>query len=187
MDLLLVVDVEATCGPPGAQLDRRVREVIELGVVAVDGHSGLCLGEWSALVRPCLRPILSDYCVALTGISQVDVEGAEPFAAVWARLATWDLLQQANGITLCAWGGFDRQILLRECKRGDLPWLLGRGHVDLRKAFSRWRRRRWESLGLKVAANMVGLSHAGGHRALPDARTAAALLPWCLPGRAYSV
>ena len=183
----MVVDVEATCGPPGAQLDRREREVIELGFVAVDGESGRCLGEWSALVRPMLRPKLSDYCVALTGISQVEVDAAASFAEVWAQLAEWEPMRMASEPTLCAWGGFDRRVLVRECKRAKLPWLLGRHHVDLRKAFARRRKRRWESPGLRRAADLVGLAHPGGHRALPDARTAAALLPWCLPGRVYSV
>jgi len=182
----MVVDVEATCGPPDAQIDRREREVIELGVVAVDADSGAVLGEWSSLVRPLLRPALSAYCTELTGIRQADVDGAGVFSDTWARLGAWEFLNNGRSRTFCAWGGFDRRILARECRRHGLPWLLGRQHIDLRKAFSRTRRRRWESHGLRAAAELVGLAHLGGHRALPDARTAAALLPWCLPGRSFS-
>ena len=184
--VLLVADVEATCGPPGQQLDRRVREVIELGVVAVDGDSGEVLGEWSSLVRPVLRPVLSDFCTQLTGIQQHDVDGAPVFAEMWTLLQAWPCLRGPGASTFCAWGGFDRRILARECRRSGLPWLLGRQHLDLRKAFSRVRKRRWESLGLRAAASRAGVEPEGAHRALADARTAASLLPWCVPGRAFS-
>eukprot|EP00729_Bicosta_minor_P011493 gene11493-4055_t len=47
------------------------------------------LGEFQRYVRPTHNPVLSPFCTRLTGITQADVDGAEPFPVVFAAMLAW--------------------------------------------------------------------------------------------------
>ncbi len=81
----VVLDFEATCddnSPPVPQ------EVIELPSVLLDGDLAV-LASFESFVRPVHNPTLSDFCRELTGITQADVDAADPFPEVLARHSAW--------------------------------------------------------------------------------------------------
>lgn len=82
--MILVIDLEATCddadGLPASDM-----EIIEIGAVWATVE-GSVLDTFQALVRPVVRPQLTPFCRQLTNIQQADVDGAEWFPAVAARL-----------------------------------------------------------------------------------------------------
>jgi inhibitor of KinA sporulation pathway (predicted exonuclease) len=115
-DIIVVIDVEATCDTGEETFPH---EIIELPAVAVERetgvvvgdptlsrtaalsppstrlidtctfiHSHLCiqLGEFQSYVRPVYNPLLSAFCTDLTGIVQADVETAPLFPAAMERL-----------------------------------------------------------------------------------------------------
>ncbi len=96
---VLVIDLEATCddadGLPASDM-----EIIEIGAVWATAE-GTVLDTFQALVRPVVRPQLTPFCRQLTNIQQADVDGAELFPAVAARLASFAQRHQAPGAT---WG-----------------------------------------------------------------------------------
>jgi len=81
----LVVEVKGTSDDPPPE---DPPEVIELALVAVDAQSGQVIGDFQRFVRPEANPELSPHCVALTGISQAQIDESELFE---------DVLEEANG------------------------------------------------------------------------------------------
>lgn len=64
-DYLLVLDFEATCWNNN---DRgRKNEVIEFSVVMYDVNEGRIIDEFQQYVQPSEFPILSEFCIELTG------------------------------------------------------------------------------------------------------------------------
>ncbi|KAI9499028.1 hypothetical protein BDB00DRAFT_783628 [Zychaea mexicana] len=68
-DYYLFFDVEATCEEGGSF--EYPNEIIEFPIVLVDGRTFEIVDEFRSYVKPGTNPILSDYCIKLTGIDQV--------------------------------------------------------------------------------------------------------------------
>lgn len=174
---ILVIDLEATCDEcdfPGEDM-----EIIEIGAVWAS-TDGVVLDEFQALVRPIVRPELTTFCQKLTGITQRDVDLADSFAIVAARLNEFSKLHSTESSTWGSWGQFDAKQLLRDCERHGIPHPLPSfEHINLKRQFAN--RRKIKEVGMARALAMVGFELAGSHhRGLDDARNIAKLLPWVL-------
>ena len=123
--------------------------------------------------------MLTPFCKQLTGIQQSDVDGAEPFPAAAAKLASFSQRYPSSSAVWGSWGQFDANQLARECDRNDIQHpLAGFGHVNLKRRFAK--ARKIKEVGMARALQMVGLELDGSHhRGLDDARNIAKLLPWC--------
>ncbi|KAG0053690.1 hypothetical protein BGZ83_000574 [Gryganskiella cystojenkinii] len=86
-DYYLCFDVEATC-ETGFSFEFP-NEVIEFPVVLLDGSTLEVVDEFQTYVRPTHRPILSDFCVELTGIRQETVDAAPTFAEMLVEFEEW--------------------------------------------------------------------------------------------------
>jgi inhibitor of KinA sporulation pathway (predicted exonuclease) len=66
------------------------REVVQIAAQIIDLETGLVLDSFSCLVKPSINPVLSDYFINLTGITQtqVDVEGVS-FYDAYTSFDTW--------------------------------------------------------------------------------------------------
>ena len=177
-DHFLVVDLEATCDE-GA-IPRSERETIEIGAVLVDVESLEIVKQFQGFVKPVRHPELTPYCVDLTGITQAEVDQAEPFAVVFDRFLN-EMVRDRNTLFV-SWGGFDLRQLSRDCAfhglvnpiedRLDLSFTFTE-HAGLRRRPS-----------MRDAMSLVSLPVEGTlHRGIDDARNLARLLPWCI-GRA---
>lgn len=173
---VLVIDLEATCddadGLPASDM-----EIIEIGAVWATAE-GTVLDTFQALVRPVVRPQLTPFCRQLTNIQQADVDDAELFPAVAARLASFAQRHQQPGATWGSWGQFDAKQLARDCERhGIQNPLAAFEHVNLKRRFAK--ARKIKEVGMARALQMVGLPLDGSHhRGLDDARNIAKLLAW---------
>lgn len=81
---IVLMDTEQTCWEgswerrqAGAPLDTDLREVIQIGAVTVDAGDFRVLSQFEHVVRPRVNPVLTEFCVALTGVTQgrIDAEG----------------------------------------------------------------------------------------------------------------
>jgi DNA polymerase-3 subunit epsilon len=156
----VVVDVETTGGrPPG---DR----VTEIGAVRV--RAGRMETEWSSLVNPG-RPIPS-FVSRLTGIHDVTVAAAPPFAAV-----AESFLEFLGGAVFVAHNArFDWRFVNAELLRASGGLLTNARLCTVRLArrlLPHVRRRNLDAL-----AWLFGVEIPGRHRALPDARATARIL-----------
>ncbi|KAJ3417580.1 3'-5' exoribonuclease 1 [Chytridiales sp. JEL 0842] len=85
-DYYCVFDVEATCEENNRTFQH---EIIEFPVVLIDGRTQQVIDEFRRFVRPTRNPILSDFCMGLTGIQQQDVDDADTFPKVIEEFEDW--------------------------------------------------------------------------------------------------
>lgn len=132
--------------------------------------TGELLDEFSTLVRPTRYPILSEYCTALTGISQTDADTAPTFPYALGMLVDW--LGDPSRYTFCAWGEFDRFIFRAACRFHRVPFPFDDDYIDIKPHFIENVSGR--SVDLRKALDMLGLEHEGRlHKAVDDARNTA--------------
>lgn len=172
---LIVCDLEATCW------DRREKEqtvsmmeTIEIGAVKV-GQRGDVHTEFSTFVRPVENPQLTDYCQALTKISQKDVDAAPLYPEAVDLFNQW--LGDISGHAWVSWGNYDKNQFISDFNRHAVaPNLLWIPHVNLKRP---WRKTtKHKKQGLRAALAYHGYDFIGRqHRGVDDAKNVARLLP----------
>jgi 3'-5' exoribonuclease 1 len=185
LEILLVLDVEATCDNP----QRLPHEIIEWPVVAVDAATATTIGEFHRYVRPTEEPTLSAFCRKLTGITQPDVDAAMPLNVVLDEFDAWltelGLFDAQTGARQRRWalatdGPWDlNHFCARECARKGIRERAHlREYVNVRKAHARalkLRTPRGCSLNGQLAK--LGLTFEGRpHCGRDDARNIARVL-----------
>lgn len=132
LDTILVVDLESTCwaGPPPAGQEH---EVIEIGLCLLDVATLEKREKRSILVQPG-HSTVSPYCCALTTLTpeQVEQEGI-PLAEACA------LLREEYCSRTRPWasyGDYDRQQLMRECRRKGIDYPFGSRHLNVKTLFA---------------------------------------------------
>ena len=68
----MVIDFETTCWPNQRKNILRRNEIIEFPAVLYDVNENRILQEFRKFVQPTENPILSDYCVNLTGMYHIE-------------------------------------------------------------------------------------------------------------------
>jgi inhibitor of KinA sporulation pathway (predicted exonuclease) len=177
LDIVLVVDLEATCwenGPPEGQEN----EIIEIGLCPFDVSRRKRLEKRSILVRPETSEV-SEFCTGLTTLTQEDVDGGIPLDEACALLRDeYDGQNRA----WASWGDYDRRQLARECEAKEITYPFGPTHINAKTLFALKRGRRKEC-GLLEATDTLEMDFEGRHhRGVDDAWNVAAILDWILQG-----
>jgi len=82
----LVLDFESTC-QEGVRIDPQ--EIIEFPCLLV-GADDLCLvDQFHEYVKPVGKPLLTDFCTGLTGITQDMIKDKDTFPDVLSRFVSW--------------------------------------------------------------------------------------------------
>lgn len=118
---VLILDLEYTAWEGSAQRRWREpwewREIVEFGLALADGASFTVRERCELLVRPRRGPILSDYFVALTGITQARLDAeALPLRQALAALPGW-----ARDAEMVISNGNDGEVLRENCALQGLP------------------------------------------------------------------
>ncbi|THH14704.1 hypothetical protein EW146_g5650 [Bondarzewia mesenterica] len=184
-DAFLVLDVEATC-LQGTDF-QWPNEIIEWPVCLLKwtdkDKGGLAsrlqiVDEFRSFVRPTWRPILSEFCTALTGITQEQVDDAPLFpqvAEMFAHfLAKNGLIHPETGERLvrfcwCTDGPFDvRDFVVKQCfiSKMQMPWWIRGDVMDVRKVVSRWQEVKQAQAKKPLFPRRLSLNIAGQLRAL---------------------
>ncbi|XP_005591466.3 ERI1 exoribonuclease 2 isoform X1 [Macaca fascicularis] len=193
-DYLIVIDFESTCWNDGKR--HHSQEIIEFPAVLLNTSTGQIESEFQAYVQPQEHPILSEFCMELTGIKQAQVDEGVPLKICLSQFCKWihKIQQQKNiifatgvsepstsEVKLCAfvtWSDWDLGVCLEyECKRKQLlkPVFLN-SWIDLRATYKLFYRRKPK--GLSGALQEVGIEFSGReHSGLDDSRNTA-LLAW---------
>ncbi len=164
----IVLDLEATCWK-----DRSVNkqnEIIEIGAIKIN-DKGESLGEFCEFVKPKLNPILSDFCVELTTITQNEIDAAATYKEVIQRFKKWINLDESY--VLCSWGFYDKKQFEKDCKLHDLntDWL--ENHISLKHQYAKIKNLR-KPIGMGGALKKESLTLEGTHhRGIDDARNIA--------------
>ncbi len=171
MDLLNVVDVEATCWPGDPPPGRR-GEIIEIGLTVVDLAAGERIAKHGIFVRPAHSRV-GEFCTELTGITQSDVDGAVTFG----EACRWLVAEHDAGTRPWAsWGDYDRKQFARQCAADGVAYPFGIRHTNAKAVFATahaLRRRPGMARALPLAELPLEGRH---HRGEDDAWNIAALV-----------
>ena len=173
----IVIDMEWTVGDRGS-----VRRPIEFAAILVDAKTFRTEREYSTLINPGIA--IPGHIQRLTGIKDKDVIAAPTWPAASKTLIA--IIGKANfdvhKSRVCSWGTSDRFVMRDANKRNGVKAIPTR-HYDLRWRFSYAQRLRAQ-YSLERAAMEARVKRVGkAHRALSDARLAAALLPFIFGGK----
>ncbi len=170
----IVYDLECTCW--SNELHEQVHETIEIGALKVD-HYGQVIDEFTSFIRPVIHPVLSDFCLQLTHISQIDINRARKFDDVIKDFTRWIEIDNAKEeYALCSWGGFDKRQLVADCKLHQLDATWVESHINIKEQYKQLRKLR-QPIGLKKAVEREGFEFTGvAHRAFTDAENLAKIV-----------
>lgn len=168
----IVVDLAVTCWESG--MSRGHSETIEVGAVKLAGSGGRVMSTFSTVIRPTAFPELSEHCTELTGITQDEVDAAEPFPDALARLVDW---VGAEEFQLCTWGQSELAQLQVDARRHKLTLPEGfQRHIHLKREFSRCFDTKPVGVSGALAKLKLPEPEPGG-RCLGAARTLARIAP----------
>ena len=180
----LVVDLEATCWGEGDPLHGKqgqISEVIEIGAVILDSRDRVITDQFQSFVKPEAYPILTEYCTALTTITQGQVDQAKIFKDVWPLFCLWAAPYLMDpGFRFVTWGKFDHTKLTQQALAVGLvdPFPLDKD-LNLAEVYRRQRTRQKvhkPARGLSRALAESGIPFEGTHhRGIDDARMTAIL------------
>ena len=170
----LIVDFEATCCAVN-EFPRNEMEIIEIGAVLL-GENGEEIARYHNCVRPVKNPDLTEFCKTLTGITQKDVNLADPFESEINNFLNWIIGETDDDFIFYSWGDFDKNILTRQCDEYELgcDWLINK-HQNAKVKFAEKYNIRPKGVG--SALRFKGWMFQGqAHRALDDALNIARLV-----------
>lgn len=184
---LLVLDFEATCWDQ-KDTSKSAPEIIEFPCVLYDVKNKKIISEFQQYVMPFEKPRLSDFCTALTGIQQHQVNNGVPIGTCLMLFKKWLKEQEEshkisfknssslNKSIFCTWSNWDIGVCLKnECRRKGLtmPDVFNEW-IDLRELYREHYLRRPK--GLYGALQELGMDFEGRqHCGLHDARNTAKL------------
>lgn len=172
-----VIDFECTCWQAGDE-EKKAHEIIEFPAVFMNSKTLEIEFEFHEYVRPTENPILTPFCVELTGISQATVDAADDLEAV---LSTFDDFLKENKIdsfTACTDGPWDfSQFLAPEVTRKSLAvpkW--ARKWIDIRRRFQyTFQLTKW--IGVSDMLVLLNMEFEGReHSGIDDARNIARIV-----------
>ncbi|WP_394747519.1 exonuclease domain-containing protein [Spongiimicrobium salis] len=161
----IILDLEATCWKEKSIAKQS--EIIEIGALKIDA-SGKSMGEFNAFVKPKLNPFLSDFCKALTSITQLQVDHASSFPMVCSDFLRW--IGTKEEYLLCSWGFYDKKQFQSDCKLHTLDANWTHAHISLKHQYAKMNNLR-RPLGMGGALQREQLTLEGTHhRDIDDAR-----------------
>ncbi|CAE1319983.1 ERI2 [Acanthosepion pharaonis] len=184
---IIVLDFESTCWHDTKLIPQ---EIIEFPAVLMNTSNGKIESEFHYYVQPQEKPVLSDFCCELTGISQKQVDDGIPLHLCLKLFTQWleKLYKEKNiqyfsapeqNFNLCTfvtWSDWDLNLCLKnECRRKQLrkPPELNQW-VDLRATYKKFYDRKPD--GLNGALKDLGIVFQGReHSGVDDARNTACL------------
>ncbi len=166
----VIVDVEATCCDD-ASFPRHEMEIIEIGAVAVESATGEVEADYETFIRPVRHPILTDFCRALTTISQDQVDSADDYPTSMNLFGEW--LASLGEYDFCSWGYYDRTQFEQDSQFHGVPYPFAGKHRNVKLEFSEVVGSR-RKMGVGRALKHLGLEFDGTpHRGIDDARNIA--------------
>ncbi len=177
LDMILVVDIEASCWSDREVPQGQQTEIIEIGICCLDVRRGR-ISRDSLLCKP-RRSKISNFCTQLTGHTQEDFDHVPEFPAQCGILKD---KYKSRTRSWSSWGLYDRFMLDRQLRRDNVEHPMSGNHINTKNLFSLWRGMSNE-VGLMDALRIMHWSFEGTpHSGRDDAWNAARLLSAILWG-----
>lgn len=176
MDVINVIDVEATCWPGKA--DRRDEmEIIEIGNCQLDTRTEIVTRGKSVIIKPTHSEV-SEFCTTLTGHTAESLErdGYEFYYAV----EEFRLRMKTQKYLWASWGDFDRHIFERQCAREDVRYPFGPTHFNVKALYALMTGRRKQPSLLEAVEELGWKFEGRPHNGQDDTNNIARVLAWVL-------
>lgn len=163
-DKIVVIDVECTCDDADPTFKDRA-EIIEIGAIIADLHSGEIVQRDSIIITPERTPI-TPFCTQLTTIDQkmIDDRGVS-----WREAVTQMIDLGYTAHPWLSWGDYDKNMIQRMIRQHGTNSPVSHRHINARVAFTIKHQLKREP-GLITALKHLGLSFTGTHhRGIDDA------------------
>jgi inhibitor of KinA sporulation pathway (predicted exonuclease) len=180
-DWILVIDFECTCDESAFEWPH---EIIEFPVVAVDVQRQTIVAEFHTYVKPVRNPVLTPFCIDLTGIRQEQVDAAPTLPEAISAFEAWLSTAVPTGtrVIVATDGPWDMRNFMYRCSvvrdRIAFPQLFYHW-LDVRKSYASFFKCRPLNLGQMLSRlgwTFEGRPHSGLDDARNIARIAIALL-----------
>ena len=165
----IIFDLEATCWEHRGKIENM--EIIEIGAVKLESASFNIIDEFQSFVKPINNPVLSDFCIKLTSITQQQIDTAKNFNEVFPNFINWI---GGENFQICSWGEYDLNQLKADCTRHSikLPGTIEKNHRNLKAEFAAFFNQK--PCGMKRALKHLKINSDGiHHRGIDDARNIA--------------
>lgn len=175
---ICVLDFEATCEKDVKNFNNEIIEFPSI-LYKLKGNKLEYVSEFQEYVRPRDNPILSDFCVHLTKITQDKVDQAETFPIVLNNHLSWLKLNVAdlNECIIATCGHWDiRKMIVVEAKRWDIPLHdVYKRYINIKDEFTYYYKRNIK--GMIGMMQYQGLEHTGVlHSGIDDCRNMSRIL-----------
>lgn len=163
----IIFDLESTCWENNGT---RINEIIEIGAVKLNQKLKI-IDEFNTFVKPTINKDLSEFCIKLTSIKQMDVDNANPFNTEIKNFEKWIVSNDEN-VLLCSWGYYDKKQILNESKAkkyyGKINNLLEK-HISIKHIFAKIKK--IKPCGMEKGLKILNLPLMGTHhRGIDDAQ-----------------
>ncbi len=148
-------------------------ETIEIGAVKLNAALEV-VGEFSIFVRPVIHPVLSEFCVKFTSITQSDVAAADLFPVAFNAFFEWI---GPEPFIWYSWSDYDRKRIMDDLtfhKQSIPPEMLN--HKDLKMLYAETENLKVR-VGMRRALKNLNITYQGRqHRGIDDAKNTAEIL-----------
>ena len=173
--ILNVMDLEGTCWEDGIAPDgkeqREVSEITEIGIVQIDMIDHKILKKESYIIKPTNYPILSQYAIDLTGITQEMVDNGMTLKYAGARLMSEFGTMKHYW---ASWGIYDRRHVEREFPAKGFQNPFTDAHINIKHLLSlltgQARQRNVPGMLEYLGMKFEGKEHSGVDDAYNEAR-----------------
>lgn len=187
LNSILVIDLESTCWEGGViegKTQKEESEIIELGVCEIKKDNGIykIADKASIMVKPTKHPVLSEYCINLTSITQELIKEGQ---ILDQALRTFNNRFSPKKKTLVAWGNYDIWQIKKECnEKGYMDsYNFSNTYINAKNLFA-LKHGLNKEVGLTEALKIAGMKFEGNqHRGVDDAYNTAKLFLTFLENR----
>ncbi|GAB4545304.1 MAG: 3'-5' exonuclease [Pleurocapsa sp.] len=171
LDLINVVDIEATCWesktPPGQE-----SEIIEIGICTLEVSTGKSIDRDSILIKP-ERSTVSDFCTQLTTLTPEQVDQGISFKEACQLLRSKYLSRDR---VWASYGQYDKNQFTRQCESRGISYPFNQRHINVKTLFALKQKLPYE-VGMSQALEILNFTLEGTHhRGIDDAGNIAKIL-----------
>lgn len=170
MMYICVLDFEATC-IEGMTIANQ--EIIEFPSILFKIENGTmtCIDKFQEYVKPIYNPLLSEFCVNLTGIKQETVDNSDIFHNVYKRHFLWikRYVSDEDKLVFLTVGDWDLATMLpKQLKLSDISkhFSIYKQFINITKDFSRFYKTKGG--GLKNMLKLLDIELVGHHHSGMD-------------------
>jgi inhibitor of KinA sporulation pathway (predicted exonuclease) len=176
---LCVLDFESTCFADSVSPTQEIIEFPSVLYKLTPENEVIWISEFSKYVKPILEPILSDFCIKLTGITQEQVQNADPIEIVYKNHYDWLMGQTSNSknIYIITCGQWDLKTMLpKEIKNKKLKYYdVYKRYINIKAEFEYFYK--IKAGGMPTMLKYLGLKLDGRHHSgIDDTRNIAKIL-----------